>query len=160
MAKERKRSSAADYSDKFAVVAKCLFLLLGSAGIGAAVVYSYHAYQDSIDPKHIYGRWIEVGTSSQSRNSIEFNQTGFLRNHRLTSTQFEFNGSEVQVTTGSGNYVYQLAYINEIPRLRRIKPSSPALHFVKQGYEDQIDMEGGGIANKRRSAISNHFSEK
>lgn len=139
-------------------IIRYLIVSISIAAIGGLLVLIYQSYQESIDPKRVYGRWLEVGTSANTRYTIEFNETGVFRNNRLVTTKFEFNGNKIFIATGSGEYIYQLSNVKDIPRLRRLQPNSPTQHFVKQGYEHLINLEGGGMANKRRSAISDHFN--
>mgnify|MGYP001329869482 CR=1 FL=1 len=135
-----------------------LCCMLGVLGGFSVLVYS--SYQDYIAPNNVYGRWLEVGTPSYDRSSIEFNQEGVFRNQRMVATQFEFDGQQIHVTTGSGVSIYQLTIAKNTPQLKRIQPNSPTQRFVKQGYEHTIDMEGGGIAKRRRAALAQHFNEK
>ncbi|WP_428796904.1 DUF2850 domain-containing protein [Vibrio kasasachensis] len=137
-----------------------VFLCLVSLILGAFSVLIYFSYQDYIAPENVYGRWLEVGTPSYNRASIEFNQDGVFRNQRMVATQFEFDGRQIHVTTGSGISIYQLTVAKQTPQLKRIQPNSPTQRFVKLGYEHTVDMEGGGIAKRRRVALAEHFNEK
>ncbi|GAB2643905.1 DUF2850 domain-containing protein [Vibrio panuliri] len=128
--------------------------------VGALSVLIYQNYQQSIDPHRVYGRWIEIGTPTYDRATIEFNQDGVFRNNRLITTKFEFDGSQIRLETGSGWHVYQLSSRQNAPLLNRVQPNSPSQRFVKQGYEHLVDLEGGGLGKKRRSAIVEHFNEK
>ncbi|MBA5761003.1 DUF2850 domain-containing protein [Vibrio sp. 404] len=137
-----------------------VFLCCVSAVLGAFSILIYSSYQQYIAPNNVYGRWLEVGTASYNRSSIEFNQNGVFRNQRMVATQFEFDGQQIHVETGSGISIYQLTRAKDTPQLKRIQPNSPTQRFVKQGYEHLIDMEAVGIAKQRRAALANHFNEK
>lgn len=120
----------------------------------------YFSYQDYVHPKHVYGRWIEVGAPPYQTEVLTLNAQGVFRNDRLIATQFDFDGKRITVSTGGGASVYQVAGTFNSPQLRRLQPNSPTQRFVKEGYENTIDMDGGGSAKNRRSALSDHFSEK
>ncbi|GAK87382.1 hypothetical protein JCM19238_4992 [Vibrio ponticus] len=139
---------------------RMMFFAIAIAAFGAIAVLAYFSYQESLDPKHVYGRWLEMGTPGYDRASIQFNDSGVFRNNRMVATKFEFDGSLIHVKTGSGLHIYQLSYSKDAPLLRRIQPNSPTQRFVKQGYEHMVDMEGGGIAKKRRAALAQHFNDK
>lgn len=120
----------------------------------------YFSYQDYVHPKHVYGQWIEIGAPPYQTEILTLNAQGVFRNGRLIATQFEFDGKRITVSTGGGTSIYQLAGTFSSPQLRRLQPNSPTQRFVKEGYEDTIDMEGGGSAKNRRSALSDHFGNK
>ncbi|MEF1289497.1 DUF2850 domain-containing protein [Vibrio sp. M260118] len=120
----------------------------------------YFSYQDYTHPKHVYGKWIEIGAPKYKTEVLTLNEKGVYRNNRLVATQFEFDGKRITVQTGRGNSVYQLAGTFKSPQLKRLVPNSPTQRFIKAGYEGTIDMEGGGAAKNRRAALSDHFSEK
>lgn len=117
----------------------------------------YFSYSDYVDPKHTYGTWIEVGAPPYSTEILTLNKQGVFRNHRLISTNFEFDGERIFVKTGSGTTIYQIAGTFSSPQLRRIQPNTPAQRFIKKGYENTIDLEGGGGAKQRRAALTEHF---
>lgn len=132
--------------------------LLSALAVGFASLI-YVSYQDYTDPKHVYGRWVEIGAPPFQIEYLELNEQGFFRNNRLVSTNFEFDGERVYVTTGSGASVYQVAGTYDSPQLKRLVPNSPTQRFIKEGYESTVDMQGGGAAKKRRAALSDHFSQ-
>lgn len=120
----------------------------------------YFSYQDYIHPKHVYGRWIEIGAPPYQTEVLTLNSRGVYRNDRLIATQFDFDGKRITVETGGGDSIYQLAGTFKSPQLRRLEPNSPTQRFIKEGYENTIDMEGGGSAKNRRAALSDHFGNK
>ncbi|NVD08499.1 DUF2850 domain-containing protein [Vibrio sp. JPW-9-11-11] len=142
-------------SSTFKTVAISVFILLA---VGFASLL-YFSYQDYVHPKHVYGRWIEVGAPPYQTEVLELNAQGVFRNERLIATQFEFDGKQVFIKTGKGTSIYQIAGTFDSPQLRRLQPNSPTQRFVKEGFEQTIDMEGGGSAKNRRSALSDHFSQ-
>lgn len=143
-------------SSAIKTVAATIFVLL-ALGFSSLL---YFSYQDYVHPKHVYGRWIEVGAPPYQTEVLTLNAQGVFRNDRLIATQFDFDGKRITVSTGGGISVYQVAGTFNSPQLRRLQPNSPTQRFVKEGYENTIDMDGGGSAKNRRSALSDHFSEK
>ncbi|MEF1283808.1 MULTISPECIES: DUF2850 domain-containing protein [unclassified Vibrio] len=143
-------------SSAIKTVAATIFVLL-ALGFSSLL---YFSYQDYVHPKHVYGRWIEVGAPPYQTEVLTLNAQGVFRNDRLIATQFDFDGKRITVSTGGGTSVYQVAGTFNSPQLRRLQPNSPTQRFVKEGYENTIDMDGGGSAKNRRSALSDHFSEK
>ncbi|MDC5705309.1 DUF2850 domain-containing protein [Vibrio europaeus] len=120
----------------------------------------YFSYQDYIHPKHVYGRWIEVGAPPYQTEVLTLNSRGVYRNDRLIATHFDFDGKRITVQTGNGDSIYQLAGTFKSPQLKRLEPNSPTQRFIKEGYENTIDMSGGGSAKNRRAALSDHFGNK
>ncbi|MGD8118976.1 DUF2850 domain-containing protein [Vibrio sp. TRT 29B02] len=143
-------------SSAIKTVAATIFVLL-ALGFSSLL---YFSYQDYVHPKHVYGRWIEVGAPPYQTEVLTLNAQGVFRNDRLIATQFDFDGKRITVSTGGGTSIYQVAGTFNSPQLRRLQPNSPTQRFVKEGYENTIDMDGGGSAKNRRSALSDHFSEK
>ncbi|WP_065546846.1 DUF2850 domain-containing protein [Vibrio scophthalmi] len=139
---------------------QALFVAFCLATFSAFIVAIYFSYLDYIDPKNVHGRWIEIGTANYNQDTLELNSIGVFRNQRLIATRFEFDGKQVVILTGAGKSIYQLAGTFNSPQLRRIQPNSPTQRFIKQGFEHTVDMEGGGIAKRRRAALAEHFSEK
>ncbi|MBU2899197.1 DUF2850 domain-containing protein [Vibrio hepatarius] len=143
---------------------KGTFLKLSGATllVALAVAFSsilYFSYKDYIHPKNVYGRWIEIGTPEYDTEILTFSKRGVFRNERLITTDFEFDGTLITVTTGSGKSVYQVSGTFESPQLKRLTPSHPNQRFIKAGFEDSVN-SGGGAAQKRRAALSEHFSSK
>lgn len=142
-----------------AYAAKILFWAILSslaAGFAALILFSY---RDFVDPKHVYGSWIEIGTPEYQTEVLTLNEQGVFRNGRMVSTRFKFDGKRIEIKTGRGVSIYQLAGTTSSPQLKRLDPSLPIQRFVKEGYEDTINTtQGGGQA--RRAALSDHFSEE
>ena len=139
---------------KFVFIAIFFSLALGFSSL------IYFSYQDYVDPKHVHGTWVEIGTPPYNTETLTFNESGVFRNHRLITTNFEFDGEKIFVTTGSGRAIYQIAGTFNSPQLRRLEPTIPVQRFIKEGYEDTVDMEGGGGAKQRRAALTEHFGNK
>ncbi|WP_070969767.1 DUF2850 domain-containing protein [Vibrio sonorensis] len=136
------------FSTAFALLAVGFSLLL------------YFSYQDYVHPRHVYGKWIEIGTPKYNTEVLTLNANGVWRNGRFVTTQFDFNGQEITIQTGNGIAIYQLSGTFESPQLKRVNPKMPLQRFIKQGYEHTVDMEGSGSANNRRAVLSQHFKEK
>ncbi|MCW8333854.1 DUF2850 domain-containing protein [Vibrio sp. SCSIO 43135] len=137
-----------------------LTVILCIMGFGFASLI-YVSYQEYVNPKHVYGDWIEIGAPNYNTEVLTLNEVGFFRNHRLITTHFEFDGKRVHIKTGDGKAVYQIAGTFESPQLKRLVPNSPTQIFIKKGYESTVDMEGGGgVAKNRRAALADHFSGK
>ncbi|WP_420855740.1 DUF2850 domain-containing protein [Vibrio tetraodonis] len=132
--------------------------LLIALGVAFSAIL-YFSYKDYIHPKHVYGRWIEIGTPEYDTEILTFSERGVFRNERLITTDFGYDGTLITVTTGSGQTVYQVAGTPKSPQLKRITPSSPTQRFIKSGYEDTVK-SGGGAAKRRRAALSEHFNSK
>ncbi|MGD8171921.1 DUF2850 domain-containing protein [Vibrio sp. TRT 21S02] len=139
---------------------KTLFAVVFSVLAIAFSLLLYFSYQDYVNPKHVYGKWIEVGAPGYNVEVLVLSEQGVLRNNRLVATQFEFDGKKVYVETGQGTSIYQIAGTMNSPQLRRLVPNSPTQRFIKEGYENTVDMEGGGAAKHRRAALSEHFGNK
>nr|WP_039948594.1 DUF2850 domain-containing protein [Vibrio ichthyoenteri] len=139
---------------------QAIFAALGFIFLSAFIVAIYFSYQDYINPKHVHGRWIEIGTANYNQDTLDLNSNRVFRNQRLITTQFEFDGNQVVITTGAGASIYQLTGTFNSPQLRRLQPNSPTQRFIKEGFEHTVDMEGGGLAKRRRAALAEHFSEK
>ncbi|UUM32986.1 DUF2850 domain-containing protein [Vibrio japonicus] len=138
---------------------KIVKLLLTTLPVSFAIGFSaliYFSYQDFVNPKHVYGRWIEIGTPQYNTEVLELGENKVLRNERFIATHFEFDGKKIYITTGEGTFVYQIVGTFKSPQLKRLQPNSPPQRFVKEGYEDTISEEGGGAKN-RRAALSEHF---
>ncbi|MGD8110764.1 DUF2850 domain-containing protein [Vibrio sp. NTOU-M3] len=139
---------------------KTLFAVVFGVLAIAFSLLLYFSYQDYVHPKHVYGKWIEVGAPGYNVEVLVLSEQGVLRNNRLVATQFEFDGKKVYVETGQGTSIYQIAGTMNSPQLRRLVPNSPTQRFIKEGYENTVDMEGGGAAKHRRAALSEHFGNK
>jgi len=139
-----------------------LKLSAGTLLVALIVAFSailYFSYKDYIHPKHVYGRWIEIGSPEYDTEILTFSERGVFRNERLITTNFEFDGTLITVTTGSGKSIYQVSGTFESPQLKRLNPSNPTQRFIKAGFEDTVN-NSGGAAQKRRAALSEHFSSK
>lgn len=134
-----------------------VFIFVSLALLFGALLYC--SYQDYVHPKHVYGTWIEVGAPPYQTEILTLNDHGVLRNDKLISTTFDFDGQRVTIHTGSGDSVYQMSGTFQSPQLKRLVPNSPTQRFIKKGYEHTIDFEGGGPAKNRRAALSDHFTE-
>lgn len=119
----------------------------------------YFSYKDYVRPSNVYGTWIEIGAPPYNTERLTLNEHGVYRNGRLIATHFEFDGSTIEVKTGRGISVYEISGTYESPQLRRLTPNSPTQRLIKSGYEDTVDMEGGGPAKNRRAALQEHFSD-
>ncbi|MFV0448580.1 MAG: DUF2850 domain-containing protein [Vibrio sp.] len=115
----------------------------------------YFGYQDYTNPSQVYGSWIEINAPEYRTEVLTLNDQGVFRNHRLISTSFEYDGKNIKIDTGQGRSIYALAGTNNSPQLKRIQPASPIQRFIKQGFEDTIDLQSS--SETRRSEISHHF---
>lgn len=134
------------------------FVVLVIATVGFTTLI-YYSYKDYVDPKHVYGDWIEIGAPTYDTDIITLNRTGVYKNNRLVTTNFEFNGKQISIKTGGGETIYAVAGSLKSPQLKRISPETPSQRLIKKGYENTVDMSGGiGGAKARRAALSDHFS--
>ncbi|MGL4828338.1 MAG: DUF2850 domain-containing protein [Vibrio sp.] len=126
----------------------------------AFTVLLYLSYQDYVNPKQVFGAWVEIGAPSYQTEVLRFNEQGVFRNDRLISTNYEFNGVEITIRTGSGTFIYELSGTFNSPQLKRIQPSSPTQRFIREGFEHTVNVQGNNAAQVRRSALSEHFNEQ
>ncbi len=121
---------------------------------GALIFFGYQSYTS---PKQVYGSWIEINAPGYHTEILTLNDQGVFRNHRLVSTNFDYDGKKIEIQTGKGVSIYALAGTENSPQLKRIKPSSPAQRFIKKGYESTVS-DDGQSSNLRRNALSEHFA--
>lgn len=136
--------------------------VFGVAFVTLAISFSlliYFSYKDYVQPDNVYGTWIEIGAPPYNAEKLKFNEHGVYRNGRLIATKFKFDGSTIEVKTGRGRSVYEISGTHDSPQLRRLIPNSPTQRLIKSGYEDTVNMEGGGPAKNRRAALQEHFSD-
>lgn len=120
-------------------------------------VQSYRSY---IDPANVYGNWIEIGAPEYQIEVLTLSPEGVYRNHRLISTDFEFDGKNIRFITGNGISVYRLSGTYESPQLSHDEPPPmPIQRFIKQGFEATLPAQEGAAAS-RRSALAEHFRER
>lgn len=91
----------------------------------AFAVLLFVSYKDYTHPKHVYGRWIEIGTPEYNTEILTFNERGVYRNDRLITTNFGFDGKIVTVTTGGGISIYQIAGHIQIPSAPSFRTQQP-----------------------------------
>lgn len=136
------------------------WIALVTVAVGFAALL-FFSYQEYTHPKQVYGSWIEIGAPSYSTEILTFNEKGVFRNNRLISTNFDYNGKQIEIRTGDGITIYQQSGTLNSPQLKRIEPSTPTQRFIKQGYEETIQADESGAPSKnRRSALSEHFSQQ
>ena len=135
-----------------------VFILSSLAIAFGALIY--FGYQDFTHPKHVYGRWIELGVPSYQTEILVLNSEGVFRNQRLIATKFGFDGKQVTIETGNGSSIYKIAGTHNSPQLKRIVPDYPSQSFIKEGYEDTIKSHSAGSTTSRRNALAEHFGNK
>lgn len=143
--------------DIYTKMIRLLFALFAIAAMAVVGYFSYQSHQDYVDPSKVYGDWIEIGAPPYQTDILNFSEQGVSRNRRLISTQYEFDGKEITFTTGTGTTVYKLAGNVRSPQIRRVWPDLPAQSFVKKGYEHTITTTSGGLGQKRRASLAEHF---
>ncbi len=136
-----------------------IFTILTILGFSFASL-TYYSYQEYVHPRHVYGSWIEIGTPSYDTDILTLTEGGVFRNKRLITTTFEFDGKKINLKTGQGEFVYQLAGTPNSPQLKRVHPDGPVKRFIKQGYEHTVDSGSAGAGKNRRAALSEHFNSK
>lgn len=130
----------------------CSFLVLTSYLL-------YRSYHDFRDPEKIYGEWIEIGAPPYQTERLTFSPDGVYRNHRLVTTTFDFDGKVITLHTGLGKTAYKTAGSHLSPQLHRIEPLIPDQRFVRKGFEHTVKGSESGAASRRRSALSEHFTQ-
>uniref|UniRef100_UPI0030C77574 DUF2850 domain-containing protein n=2 Tax=Vibrio sp. 10N TaxID=3058938 RepID=UPI0030C77574 len=151
----RIRARATPNRDSYMLAVILVGFIVLSALLGFAF---YNSHQNHISPKRVYGNWIEIGAPKQSTEILSFSDAGALRNHRLITTSFEFDGRIIRLETGSGLWVYERVGTPRSPQLRRVTPALPPQRFILEGYEDTVPMDGYNPTQNRRSALREHFS--
>ncbi|AIV07900.1 TPA: DUF2850 domain-containing protein [Vibrio harveyi] len=136
------------------------FAVFGCSLISVLGYQLYASYLDYIDPNKIYGEWIEIGAPPYQTEQLSFTPEGVFRNHRLITTQFEFDGKVITLNTGLGKTEYQISGSHLSPQIRRIEPRLPDQRFILKGFEHTVQGSETGAASKRRAALSEHFSRK
>ncbi len=121
---------------------------------GALIFFGYQSYTN---PNQVYGSWIEINAPDYHTEVLTLNEQGVFRNHRLVSTNFEYDGKKIKVETGDGLSVYMISGTEKSPQLKRIEPVSPAQRFIKEGYEETVSSDGR-TSELRRNALSQHFT--
>lgn len=134
-----------------------LGLTLLACAFGLLLLFSYRDY---VSPKQVYGSWIEIGAPSYQTEVLTFNEHGVFRNDRMVSTDFDYDGKNIEVETGLGVTIYQVTGTQKSPQLKRIEPSIPIQRFIKEGYEDTVAPPEGNAGQVRRSALSAHFTDQ
>lgn len=132
-------------------------LLLLACAFATLLVLSYRDY---VNPVHVYGTWIEIGTPAYQTEILTLNEEGVFRNDRLVSTSFKFDGKTIAIETGNGLSLYRVAGTVNTPQLTRLEPTLPMQRFIKQGYEDNLTDSEGTVGQARRAALSEHFSSQ
>lgn len=153
----RIRAKATPNTDSYMLAVILLVIVVLSGSLGFAF---YSSHQNHISPTRVYGNWIEIGAPKQSTEILTFSDAGALRNHRLVTTSFEFDGRIVRLKTGSGLWVYERVGTPRSPQLRRVTPALPPQRFILEGYEDTVPMDGYNPTQNRRSALREHFTTK
>ncbi|USD63865.1 DUF2850 domain-containing protein [Vibrio maritimus] len=155
MTKIRHKSGANRDTYMLAIIMSVVVVLAVALGFAF-----YTSHLNHISPKRVYGNWIEIGAPKQSTEILTFSDAGAMRNHKLVTTSFQFDGRVVRLETGSGHWVYERVGTPRSPQLRRIRPALPPQRFILEGYEDTVPMDGYNPAQNRRSALREHFSTK
>jgi hypothetical protein len=157
MTKIRARATPKTESYMLAVILLVMAIL---TGVGGYMFYTSH--QNHMSPTRVYGNWIEIGAPKQSTEILTFSDSGALRNHKLITTSFEFDGRIIRLETGSGLWVYERVGTPRSPQLRRITPALPPQRFILEGYESTVPMDGFNPSQNQslRSGVSDHFSTK
>ncbi|WP_253820753.1 DUF2850 domain-containing protein [Vibrio sp. 99-70-13A1] len=139
------------------LIARVIFGGFALAAIAWVGVSSYQSHLEFTDPSNVYGNWIEVGSPPYQTDKLSLSEKGVIRNHRLISTSFEFDGSNILITTGSGVSIYKMSGNIRSPQLKRISPAVPPQTLVKEGFEHTVTSVSGG-ASQRRASLAEHFN--
>ncbi|MFA0567660.1 DUF2850 domain-containing protein [Vibrio gallaecicus] len=139
------------------LIARVIFGGLALSSIAWFCLSSYQSHLEFTDPSNVYGSWVEVGSPPYKTDKLSLSEKGVVRNHRLISTSFEFDGSNVFITTGSGVSIYKMSGNIRSPQLKRISPAIPPQTLVKEGFEHTVTSVSGG-ASQRRASLSEHFN--
>jgi hypothetical protein len=122
----------------------CLVIFCGSL--------FYSSYQNYINPAKVYGTWSEMGVPDNQREILVLNEHGVFRNNHLVSTEFEFDGSRVYITTGSGVTIYEMSGTTKEPQLKRVSP--PDLPIQEFAHPDAIKTDALPVITPPRQPMS------
>ncbi|RQW64897.1 DUF2850 domain-containing protein [Vibrio viridaestus] len=120
----------------------------------ALLFFSYRSY---VDPKHVYGVWVELNVMESRRDVFRFDELGVYRNDHLITTNFDYNGTKISFETGDGDYLYRISGTKNIPQLKRIEPQSPPQTLVRQEDEEKLEPERSHILRPKVS-LSDQFN--
>ncbi|MFC3023505.1 DUF2850 domain-containing protein [Vibrio zhugei] len=120
--------------------------------------YGYASYQDYVAPKHVYGKWIEIGVPDYDTDVLVLSERGVYLNDHLISTTFKFDGSVVTIKTGDGISKYELSTMKNIPKLKLIAPSTVNQTLVKEEFAAQFKSpDRNNAPAKLRQNLSGYF---
>ncbi|MGO1298105.1 MAG: DUF2850 domain-containing protein [Vibrio sp.] len=123
--------------------------------------YGYASYQDYVAPKHVYGKWIEIGVPDYDTDVLTLSARGVYLNNHLISTTFKFDGSVVTITTGDGVSRYELTTMNDIPKLERITPENSNQTLVKEEFASQFKApDRNATPSTKRQNVSGYFGRQ
>ncbi|SJL84161.1 DUF2850 domain-containing protein [Vibrio palustris] len=122
--------------------------------------YGYSSYQDYINPKQVYGKWIEIGVPSYDTEVMTLSDRGVYQNNRLISTKFKFDGTLITIKTGEGVTQYERITLHNVPKLKLITPNSTSKMFVKEGFVDEYKAAtGSSSTQQQRLNLSEYFQK-
>lgn len=114
---------------------KIIILVLGLLISFLAGYGIFSSYNASVDPKNIYGNWVELHVLDSRQVIINFNEQGVYRNSHLISTSFIYNGRIIQFSTGDGETTYRITGTQNTPQLKRVQPETPPQILVREEDE-------------------------
>ncbi|MCE0494939.1 DUF2850 domain-containing protein [Vibrio salinus] len=120
---------------------KILFFILGLLGVSLAGYMIYVSYSAYVNPKQIYGTWVELNVLETRQDVLVFNKQGVYLNAHLITTNLDYDGKKIKFSTGGGETIYRIAGTHKMPILKRIKPSSPQKMLIRKEDEAQFKQE-------------------
>ena len=106
--------------------------------IGLLVTLLYFSYQNYVNPKNVYGTWIELNVLESSQEVLRFSKKGVFRNDHLVTTTFNYDGKKIKFSTGQGETIYKISGTKKTPQLKRIKPSKPAQILIREEDAEKV----------------------
>lgn len=90
---------------------RTLLVVVSVGTVGVALVYGslfQHVRDHFVDREAIYGTWVEHNVASYAAEKIEVGQNGIVKNGKLVSSQFDFDGDVLTYQTGKTTYHYRM----------------------------------------------------
>lgn len=118
-------------------------LLLSLVWIVVISVIGFASYWYSVTSSNkelVYGEWIEVNAPSYDTDIFLLSTKGVLKDGRVISTKFDFDGRVISYRFGNISYEYQLTNQDKTI-IKRLHPKPTGTIFVKKGNEHLFEEE-------------------
>jgi len=136
---------------------KNIVFIISALILGLLGTLIFLSYQNYVNPKHIYGTWVEFNVLASRQDILVFGDNGVSRNDHLITTRFKYDGKTITFTTGEGKTVYRIAGTKNIPQLKRMQPKSPPQILIRQEDEKKIESEKATTLRPKVSLSDSSF---